>query len=45
MEWAADSDDVTIIIGALFDLNWKVDLIVGYLLGDDGEEEEEPDSA
>jgi hypothetical protein len=43
--WPPGSDDVTIIIGALLDLNWKVDLIIRYLIGDDGEEEEESDSA
>lgn len=39
-ELPLDRGDVTAIMEALLDVNWKLDRIVLYLLGDEDEEEE-----
>jgi hypothetical protein len=38
-ELPLDREDVVTIMGARFDLNWKLDLILELLLEDDEEEE------
>jgi hypothetical protein len=39
-ELPLDREDVVTIMEALFDANWKLDLLILELLGEDDEEEE-----